>query len=112
MFLILALVLFFALPWPESVVGLLVGLVLFLGELAFWQRRVRHKPKVVGSQRLIGATGVALSACRPSGQIRVNGEIWAARCEAGVDAGERVSVERLDGLTLVVRPQPVAKRSS
>jgi membrane protein implicated in regulation of membrane protease activity len=103
MFLIVALVLFFTLPWPASVVALLVCLLIFLGELAFWHGRVRGHPKVVGRQRLIGATGIAISACRPSGQIRVNGEIWAARCDDGVDAGESVSVERLDGLTLVVR---------
>jgi membrane-bound serine protease (ClpP class) len=105
MFLIVALVLFFALPWPGSLVGLLVGLLLFLGELGFWHRRVRGYPRAVGRQRLIGATGIAISACRPDGQIRVNGEIWAARCVAGVDPGARVSVERLDGLTLVVRPR-------
>jgi membrane-bound serine protease (ClpP class) len=103
MFLILALILFFTLPWPGSLVGLLIGLLLFLGELAFWQRRVRA-PSMVGRRKLIGATGIVVSACRPQGQARVNGEIWAARCDAGVDVGERVSVERLEGLTLVVRP--------
>jgi len=102
-FLILALILFFALPWPESLVGLVVGLLLFLGELAFWHRRVRGQPKMVGRQKLIGATGVVLSACRPEGQARVDGTIWAARCLTGADVGDTVSVEGIDGLTLLVR---------
>jgi membrane-bound serine protease (ClpP class) len=79
-------------------------MILFIGELGFWHRRMRKQPKVVGSQRLIGASGVALSACRPEGQARVDGTIWTARCERGVDAGESVRVIEVDGLTLVVEP--------
>jgi membrane protein implicated in regulation of membrane protease activity len=51
---------------------------------------------------------VVITACRPLGQVRVDGEIWAARCESGADIGTAVRVEDRDGLTLVVRPtQPV-----
>jgi membrane protein implicated in regulation of membrane protease activity len=102
-FLILALVLFFALPSPWNLVGSLVALVLFLGEIAFWHRRVRGLPKRVGRQRLIGAEGVVVTACQPEGQARVEGTIWKATCDAGAGVGERVVVADLDGLTLVVR---------
>ena len=44
------------------------------------------------------------AACRPEGQVRIKGELWQARCEAGADVGDTVRVERLDGLTLVVSP--------
>lgn len=102
MFLVVALVLVFVLPWPASLAGLLTGLILFVVEVGFWHRRVRGKPKAVGPQRLIGMEGVALSACRPLGQARVDGAIWAARCEAGADPGERIRVASIDGLTLIV----------
>ena len=38
------------------------------------------------------------------GQIRLQGEIWAARCEAGAVPGDRVRVTGRDGLTLIVEP--------
>ena len=43
-----------------------------------------------------------LAPCRPTGQVRIGGEIWEARCEAGADVGETVRVTGLDGLTLLV----------
>ena len=36
------------------------------------------------------------------GQVRIGGEIWQARCEAGADTGETVRVVGLNGLTLLV----------
>ena len=103
MFLVLAVVLFFALPWPWSLIGSLIALVLFLGELAFWHRRVRGLPRTVGRQRLIGAGGTVITACHPEGQVRVQGTLWKARCDPGADAGEQIFVVAVDGLTLDVR---------
>ena len=40
----------------------------------------------------------------PEGQVRVAGELWQARCEAGAGAGDEVVVREVDGLTLVVEP--------
>jgi membrane protein implicated in regulation of membrane protease activity len=104
MFLILALVLLIALPHPWNVVGLAVGLVCFAGEVGFWHRTVRHRRAVVGAQTLIGEQATVLSPCRPTGQVRVGGTIWAARCEAGADAGDTVKVVDRDRLTLIVEP--------
>jgi hypothetical protein len=42
--------------------------------------------------------------CRPSGQVRVHGELWEARCAAGADIGEDVRITALEELTLVVEP--------
>jgi membrane-bound serine protease (ClpP class) len=109
-FLVLALILAFVLPWPWNLFGSVISVVAFLGELGFWHRRMRGQPKVVGRQRLIGATGVALSACRPEGQARVDGETWTVRCETGVDAGESVTVVDIDKLTLIVQPTSTPAR--
>jgi membrane protein implicated in regulation of membrane protease activity len=43
-----------------------------------------------------------VTRCAPLGQVRLQGELWRARCEEGADPGERVRVRALDGLTLVV----------
>ena len=105
MFALVALVLLFLLPHPWNIVGFTCGLVLFLGEVLFWHRRVRGQPKKVGAQILVGKTAAVISACRPNGQVQVSGEIWAARCAGGADQGDTVTVAGRDGLTLVVEVQ-------
>jgi membrane protein implicated in regulation of membrane protease activity len=101
-FVLLAIVLLLLLPSPWNLVGFACCLVLFLGEVAFWHRRVRGQRKAVGAQTVIGETGTLVSICRPHGQVRVGGEIWAARCDEGGDLGEEVTVVGRDDLTLLV----------
>jgi len=55
---------------------------------------------------MIGRVATVVAPCHPTGQIRVQGELWEARCAAGAEVGQRVRIERLDGLTLVVAPEP------
>lgn len=102
MFLVVALVLGFLVPWPWNLVAFLVGLALFVCELVFWHRRVRGYRKEVGAQKLIGQSATVISSCRPDGQVRVSGEIWAARCTAGADRNQRVRVVGRQGLLLIV----------
>jgi|SRR6186997_2999246 membrane protein implicated in regulation of membrane protease activity len=102
MLIILAVVLLLVLPGPWDVIGFAVALALGVGELFLWNKTVKRQRRVVGAQTLIGADALVLAACRPDGQVRVNGEIWAARCEAGADEGETVRVVGRDRLTLTV----------
>lgn len=73
-----------------------------LGETYFWIRRSRRGRVKMGPETLIGALGEVVTACRPVGQVRVEGELWRARCEEGADVGEPVRVQALEGLTLLV----------
>jgi membrane-bound serine protease (ClpP class) len=99
---LLAVVLLLVLPGPWDIVGFTVCLVLGLGEAYLWNRTVLGRRSTVGAQTLIGAEARVISSCRPDGQVQLNGEIWAARCDAGVDPGETVRVVGRNGLTLVV----------
>lgn len=66
-----------------------------------------------GSDELIGAIAEARSAIDPEGRVWLEGTLWAARLAGDggpARAGDRVRVEAVDGLTLVVRPEP-AERS-
>jgi membrane-bound ClpP family serine protease len=56
-------------------------------------------------ETLIGAEGIAATDCRPSGSVRVRGELWGAVCRERVSEGEPVVVESVSGLTLRVRPK-------
>ena len=104
MFFIVALVLLFLLPSPWNYVGFVGAFIVFIGEVLFWNRKVRSQRKTVGAQTLIGKEGRVVAPCRPGGQVRIGGEIWAARCSAGADVGESVTVMGRDGLTLLVEP--------
>jgi membrane-bound serine protease (ClpP class) len=62
-----------------------------------------------GTEEMIGSTGEARSSIDPEGRVWLGGTIWSARLAAGsgpVRLGDRVRIEAVDGLTLVVRPQP------
>jgi membrane-bound serine protease (ClpP class) len=93
------------LPAGWGVAAILAGMTIEIGEAAFWIRLSRRRRPAIGAEALVGAQGVAVSDCRPEGQVRVAGELWRAVCPAGVDAGEPVVVEEVTGLTLRVRPK-------
>lgn len=102
MFLILAIVLLIFVPSPWNLVAFTVCLVLFFGELLFWNRTMRGRRKVVGAQTLVGQEAEVVAPCRPTGQVRIGGELWEARCDAGADTGDTVRVVEVRGLTLLV----------
>jgi len=102
MFILVAFVLLFALPHPWNVVAFAAALVCFVGEVLFWNRTVRGRHAAVGAQTMIGESATVVSPCRPTGQVRLSGEIWAARCDGGADPGDTVEVVERQGLTLVV----------
>lgn len=112
MFLGVALVLLLVLPSPWSYVGFGIGLVLFAGEVVFWNRTVRHRRAQTGAETLIGQTATVVTACRPDGQVRLRGEIWEAHCDEGADPGDAVLVAGHDGLRLVVERSTNAATAS
>jgi membrane-bound serine protease (ClpP class) len=101
-FLILAFVLLIFVSSPWNLVSFTICLVLFFGELLFWNRTMRGRRKVVGAQTLVGQEAEVIAPCRPTGQVRIGGELWEARCDAGADTGDTVRVVEVSGLTLVV----------
>jgi membrane protein implicated in regulation of membrane protease activity len=103
-FLVLALVLLVVLSSPWNFIGFVAGLVLFVPEVGFWNRKVRNRPVESGAETLIGTQAVVVSPLHPTGQVRIGGEIWEARCEDGADPGQTVTVVGRDRLTLLVAP--------
>jgi membrane protein implicated in regulation of membrane protease activity len=101
---ILAFVLLFLLPSPWNLIGFLVAIPLWFVELLAWNRTVKHRRKAVGVQTLIGKDATVTEPCHPKGQVRLGGETWEARCDAGADPGDTVRVVGRDDLTLVVEP--------
>ena len=94
----------FVLEEPWSWVVVLAAAAFELAEATFliwWSKRGKT---VVGAETLIGRSAIVAAECRPTGQVRIGGELWQARCEPGAEIGEEVIVRALEGLTLVVEP--------
>lgn len=104
MLIFLAVALLLLLPSPWNVVAFLVLLPIWVLELFAWNRTTRRHKKAVGAETLIGREAVVSEPCRPVGQVRLDGEIWEARCEAGASTGDRVRITGRQRLTLIVEP--------
>ena len=75
----------------------------------------RDQPVRGGREELVGASAEARSTLDPDGKVWLEGTLWGARLSTGaapVRPGDRVTVESIDGLTLVVRPQTPAAQAT
>ena len=88
-------------PWLIAIVVILIG-----GFIIFALQRVivaHRKPASTGREELVGKSAVVKKALKPEGFVLFRGELWAAISDSGpVDAGEEVTVSRVEGLTLHV----------
>jgi membrane-bound serine protease (ClpP class) len=93
-------------------VVLIVVVPLVLGALSWF---VSHKvlasyhsqPVRTGYEELKGVSAEVRSPLDPEGQVFVQGAIWRARVVEGgapVPVGDRVTIESVNGLTLIVGP--------
>jgi len=103
-------------PIPEMRVRFLTALAVsiplgvitvFLMTIAL---RARANKVVTGAEGLIGEIAVAQTALTPAGKVFVHGEIWDAVASADVSAGEKVVVQKVDGLELKVDPTHDAEK--
>jgi membrane-bound serine protease (ClpP class) len=102
MALTVAIILALFAPWPWNLIAVLTGLGIEAVELTWGLRLARRWRPQTGAEAMIGEQAEVVVPCHPTGQVRVQGELWAARCDEGADVGESVRIERLEGLTLVV----------
>ena len=88
--------------------GVIIPVVLctaafFIFAIGMGIRAQRQKP-TTGTEGIVGEIGEAMTKLDPEGQVRVHGEIWKAQSSQGtVRVGEKVKVERVDNLRLIVR---------
>jgi membrane protein implicated in regulation of membrane protease activity len=105
----------------DVVGGALIALAVASGiTLSIVARKVyevhRMDAPKAGTEEMVGGSGQARSGVSADGgQVFMRGTIWSARLAPGagpVKAGDKVIVEAVDGLTLVVRPQPQPVQAS
>jgi membrane protein implicated in regulation of membrane protease activity len=88
----------FVVPWPWGVVTVIAGGLLDVGESFAFIKWSRRRKAAVGVEALVGRTAVVATPT----QVRVAGELWEARADRTLRAGDEVVVRAVDGLTLVV----------
>jgi membrane-bound serine protease (ClpP class) len=77
--------------------------------------RARHEPVHTGHEEMVGVLAEVRVPLAPEGQVFTNGALWRARAVDGAGrlrTGDRVRVESVDGLTLLVRPEPTPESES
>ncbi|HXS47341.1 MAG TPA: NfeD family protein [Solirubrobacterales bacterium] len=75
----------------------------------------RDQPVRTGHEELIGAPAEVRTSLDPEGQVWVEGALWRARLAGdggSLRPGDRVKVEAVEGLTLMVRPEPSSESPS
>ena len=72
----------------------------------FWLWYSQRQAVQVGAEALAGLVVEVADECRPDGHVRVQGELWRARCAEGAAREDRVRIVGRDGLTLEVVREP------
>jgi membrane protein implicated in regulation of membrane protease activity len=104
----LALVLLHVVEGPWAL-ALLIGTAVFeISQTGFWLWYTSRRSVQVGAETLVGRVVEVAQECQPLGYVRVQGELWQARCAEGARPGERVQITGRDGLTLEVVHEPRA----
>ena len=95
-------------PGFEMSRGVVGGVATFAGAAmlgTIWMAtRARRRPVVTGAEQLLGSIAEVVTGFTDKGQVRIYGELWNAVGSKPVAAGQRVRVNRVEGLTLHVSP--------
>ncbi len=86
-------------PWRWVIIGALLATDVV--QVTVWLRW-RKKKSITGIDTIVGATGRAVTAVDPEGQVSVRGQIWSAHSTDRIEVGDDVTVMAVDGLKLEV----------
>ncbi len=82
-----------------TVGALVIALIVYLAT-----RAMRH-PVATGAPAMVGASAEVFEDFTGKGRVRYGGELWNARSNVALRAGQTTRIVRVDGLTLWVEPQ-------
>ena len=102
---LLALLLFYLLPWP---VALPVYALILIGSIiGYWKAlQAQRQPPLMGRKAMIGDRAVVVKAEKGELEVEYKGEIWNAVSPQPLQSGQEVIVEKVEGLVLQVTPAP------
>jgi membrane-bound serine protease (ClpP class) len=78
---------------------------LVIAGIVYMASRSLRQPVATGTQAMVGASAEVLADFTGKGRVRYGGELWNARSEAPLHAGEAARIVKVEGLTLWVEPR-------
>lgn len=78
---------------------------LVIAGIVYLATRSLRRPVVTGTRGMIGASAEVIGDFPGTGRVRYGGELWQARSQVPLRAGERARIVKVEGLTLWVEPQ-------
>jgi membrane-bound serine protease (ClpP class) len=78
---------------------------LMIGGIVYLATRAMRHPVVTGAQAMIGESAEVLADFSGRGRVRYLGELWNARSQGALHAGEQARIVKVEGLTLWVEPR-------
>ena len=96
--------------WPQVIIFAVIATLCWVGIRPVALRHFYNKSKYVKTpaEDVIGQEAVVETDINPSeqtGRVKVLGESWKATAQTALPAGTLCIVEKLDGVTLTVRPK-------
>ena len=89
--------------WSVLLTMVAVSAAFFIAIISLAVRSQLRRP-VTGEEAFAGTTAEAVADFTGKGKVFVLGELWDAACDAPVRKGDKLTVLRREGMTLVVRP--------
>ena len=81
-----------------------VGALMIAG-IVYLSTHAMRRPVVTGAQAMIGASAEVVADFSGRGRVRYGGELWNARSDSALRAGDLARIVKVEGLTLWVEPQ-------
>jgi membrane-bound serine protease (ClpP class) len=78
---------------------------LMIAGIVYLATRSMRRPVATGTQAMIGESAEVVADFTGKGRVRYGGELWNARSDAALHAGDPARIVRVEGLTLWVEPQ-------
>ncbi len=97
----------FGIPLP-LIAGLTLASGMCVVGVVGMAAKARRRPLVSGAARMLGMAGEIIEGMGHEGWATVGGERWRVHAGQTLQAGQRVQVTRVDGLTLEVSPAAAA----
>lgn len=91
-----------SLSWGSILSVAILSMIFFLGVLSYAVKAQLSKVRT-GKEGLINEIGIARTDVNGGGKVFLHGELWNARADEHIAAGERVTVVEVRGMTLRVK---------
>jgi len=78
---------------------------LMIAGIVYLASRSMRRPVATGTQGMIGESAEVVADFTGKGRVRYGGELWNARSDAALHAGDLARIVRVEGLTLWVEPR-------